>query len=312
MTPRPHPSLGIALIVAMTACFAVLDTTNKYLLGLLPVALVLFTRYAVQAFAMGVWLGLGAHRGGAGFATEHPRFQVVRGLLLLATSAFGMLALRFMPVAEFTAIVMLTPVVVTALSGWLLRERVSPLRWALVIGGMVGALIVIRPGSGLFGWAALLPFASVLCYAFFQVMTRRMTGLDSPYTTHFYTGLVGSLAVLLLALFAGGADLLAVRDATPAQWALLLVAGVLGTAGHLMLIFAFGLAPTATLMPFLYLQLAFAAAVGWLVFRQMPDAWGFTGILVIGACGAASAWLNARESQARRPPSPLDLDSAVD
>lgn len=310
----PRPGLGVALVVAMTACFATMDSTVKVLGAFLPVLVILWSRYSVQAATMGVWLLRSRRRaGGAGFRTAHPRFQFARGALLLASSMFSFFGLQHLPVAEFTAINMLAPVAVTLMAGWFLHEQVSPLRWALVIGGLLGALIMVRPGSGLFGWAVLLPLAGMLSYACFQVLTGKLSALESPYTTHFYTGLIGSLALTAM-LLASRIDLAPVlRDAPPGHLGLLLLIGVLGTSGHLMLVMAFSLAPTATLMPFLYAQLGMAVIVGWLVFRQAPDAWGWVGIAVIAVCGAASAWLNVREAAERhKPVSAVGIDTITD
>lgn len=309
-----RPGLGIALVVAMTACFATMDSTVKYLGAFLPVLVILWSRYSVQAASMGLWLLRSRRRpGGAGFRSAHPRFQFARGALLLTSSMFSFFALQHLPVAEFTAVNMLAPVAITLLAGWFLHERVSPLRWLLVGGGLLGALIMIRPGSGLFGWAILLPLAGMLCYAAFQVLTSKLAALESPYTTHFYTGLTGSLALSAM-LLASPVDLApALRAALPEQLVLLLLIGTLGTSGHLMLVMAFRLAPTATLMPFLYTQLGMAVLIGWLVFRQAPDAWGWLGMAVIAVCGAASAWLNVREAaEARKPLSAVSVDSIVD
>jgi drug/metabolite transporter (DMT)-like permease len=115
-------------------------------------------------------------------------------------------------------------------------------------------------------------------------------------------------------LLASPIDVLpALRDAAPLYLGLLLLIGMLGTVGHLMLVLAFGLAPTATLMPFLYGQLASAAAISWLVFRQAPDGWGWLGMTIIAVCGAASAWLNVREAARRlQPVSALGVDSVAD
>jgi len=304
-----RPGLGIALVVLMSVCFAGMDTTVKHLGQFLPVLLMLWVRYACQAAAMLLWL---ARSGTAGLRTAHPRFQGVRGLLLLATSAMSFFGVQQLPVAEFTAIVMLTPVVVTLLAAWLLHERVSLLRWALVIGGFAGALLVIRPGSGLFGWAVLFPLAGTLCYAAFQVLTSKLSALESPFTTHFYTGAVGTLALTPL-LLASGIDVAGTLGAIGAgQLALMLCVGLLGTVGHLLLIFALGLAPTATLMPFTYVQIVAAAAFGWLVFAQSPDRLGWAGMAVVAVCGAASAWLNVREASRRRTVSALEADSIAD
>jgi drug/metabolite transporter (DMT)-like permease len=307
MTGSHRPALGIGLMVASAACFASLDTTTRYLGALLPVQLMLWSRYAVHATVMGVWLGV---NGRGGFRAANLRFQVLRGALLLGSSTLAFHGLQHIPLAEFTAIVMLTPVLVTLLAAWLLHERVSPLRWALVGGGLAGALIVIRPGSGLFGWAVLLPLGGAFSNAFFQVLTSKHGRSESPLTTNFYTGLTGT-AILTPILLTSPMDVSGLLSATPAgQVALLLMLGALGTAGHLLLIMSLGRAGTATLMPFLYTQIAFAALVGWLVFRAAPDLWGWVGMGVIAGCGAASAWLNARERRGLQDP--VVADTIID
>jgi drug/metabolite transporter (DMT)-like permease len=232
--------------------------------------------------------------------------------LLLSVSALGFFGLRFMPVAEFTAVVMLTPLLVTLLAALLFGEEVSPLRWALVIGGFAGALIIVRPGSGLFGWVALLPALAALLYAAFQLLTRRLAGLEHPLTTHFCTGLVGTAvcSLLLAVLPTNLLGELARLDA--AHTALLLAVGALGTVGHLLLIFALGMAPMSLLMPFTYLQVLFATLIGGWMFAHVPDAWAATGMGVIAACGAAAAWLNAREAQQRREVSVVAADTVGD
>ncbi len=289
--PRQRPLLGVGLMLLMVAGFAGMDTGVRALAGVFPVLLMLWLRYAFQAVVMGLWLGL---RGGPGFRTAHPRFQLLRGSLLLLTSAMIFFGLQHLPVPELTAINMIAPLLVTLLAAWLLRERVSRLRWALVCGGLAGALIVIRPGSGLFGAAVLFPLAGAFSYAAFQVLTSRMSALDHPYTTHFWTGVVGMAIVTPLLAWNADPALAAARAATGTQWALIGMVAVLGTAGHLLLILALGMAPTATLMPFIYAQIPIATAISWAVFGQWPDAWAWLGMAVIMGCGAASAWLNLR------------------
>jgi drug/metabolite transporter (DMT)-like permease len=210
-----------------------------------------------------------------------------------------------MPVPELTSINMLAPLLVTLLAAWLLHEHVSRLRWLLVCGGLLGALIVIRPGGGVFGPAVLFPLAGAFTYAAFQVLTSRMSALDNPYTTHFWTGLVGMLIVTPLLLWNAPAMLDAARAATGAQWLILSAVATLGTAGHLLLILALGMAPTATLMPLIYAQIPIATAISWLVFGQWPDAMAWVGMAVIMACGAAAAWLNLRTRPAGVAPPQL-------
>ena len=293
---RTRPLLGVALIVLMAAGFAGMDTGVRWLAGVFPVLLMLWLRYAFQAVVMALWL---ARSPPGSFHAAHPRFQLLRGSLLLFTSAMIFFGLQHMPVAELTAINMLAPLLVTLLAAWLLHEAVSRLRWALVWGGLLGAIIVIRPGSGVFGWAVLFPLAGAFTYAAFQVLTSRMSALDNPYTTHFWTGLTGMLIVTPLLLWNAGDMLAAARAAGSAQWAVLALVAALGTTGHLLLILALGMAPTATLMPFVYTQIPLATALGWWVFGRLPDAVAWLGMAVIMACGAASAWLNLRSRNAQ-------------
>jgi drug/metabolite transporter (DMT)-like permease len=309
-----HPLQGVLLILLAAACFAALDSTAR---GLsqpdgrwgVPVLLILTLRYTVQAVVMAVAL---APRGRAAFASAHPKFQWLRGGLLLATSFCSFFAVRFMPVPEYTAINMLTPLLVTVLAATVLRESVSRLRWALVCGGFAGALVVIRPGSGTFGWVVALPLLGAVAYASFQVLTSRLAGAENPTTTHFWTGFVGSVAlwpILGLAAASQGleATLTLLHRLPASAWALMGVCGLFGTIGHLFLILALGKARTATLMPFLYVQIAFAALIAYVAFDHVPDHWAWVGMAVIAACGATSAALNMHRPGASTPAAAVDV-----
>ena len=306
----PQPLLGIALVIGAASCFATMDTTVRFVGAYFSVALVLWTRYALHATIMTLWITVSPQRS---FRSANPMFQIARGALLAFSSAMAFAALRRMPVAEFTAIVMLTPVVATLLARLWLKERISPLRWTLVAGGFIGALIVIRPGSGIVGWPALLPLAATFSNAAFQIMTSRFAPHEDPFTTNFYTGAVGMAIAtpILLASVAGPVD--ALLAASGVQVGALIAVAVLGTSGHLMLIMALGKAPASTLMPFQYVQLAVAALAGYLVFGAVPDGWGWIGIAIIGLCGAASAWLNVRAAAERhRPVSAVQADTIAE
>lgn len=306
----PRPGTGIAMIVAAAACFAVMDTTVSWIGGFIVIAVVLWLRYAIHAVVMAGWL---AFSPGKTFRTANPRFQLMRGSLLVFSSAMAFTALRHLPVAEFTAIVMLTPLLVTMLAALLLREQVSAARWALVALGFGGALVMMRPGAGLFGWIGLLPLAAALSNASFQILTSRYAAREDPYTTNFYTGITGVAVatVLLFVLHGDVSDTL--EAARPLHLALLLVIGLLGTAGHLLLIMAFGRAPAATLMPFQYTQIGVAALAGALFLGKLPDRWSWLGMSLIAATGAASAWLTLREAAARQQPvSAVAADTIAD
>lgn len=308
----PHPGRGVALILLAVSCFAAMDTTVGWLGRRQPsLLLMLWVRYAVQAMAMGLWVVLAARASGQPrpFATAHPKFQAGRGVLLLLSSALTFMGLQRLPVPELTAINMLGPVLVTVLAAWWLHEPVSPLRRVLLAGGFVGALVIIRPGSGLFGWAVLFPVGATLSYALFQLLTSRLSAHENPVVTNFYTGLTGT-ALLTAAVLATGLDITGALSAMPA-WhiALLLAIGTLGTVGHLLLILAVRQAPTSTLMPLLYVQIAAATVLAWWVFGHWPDGWAWVGMCIIAACGAGNTWLSLR---GRKAPPVLQADTVPD
>lgn len=291
-SPSTAPGAGIALIVLATACFVVLDTSTKHAGSLAPVMMLLWFRYAFQAlvtFALRLPVqGLGVLRTGS------PRFQLLRGGLLMVTSLCSFIGLQHLPVGEFTAMVMLAPLAVTALAAWVLKERVSARRWALLIGGFAGALLVIRPGGQVFGWALVFPLVLVLAYAGFQILTSRMSGNENPYTTHMYTGLVGTVVMLPVAIWHWD------TAALLAHWPWFVLLGAAGTFGHWLLILAYRRAPAATLSPYLYAQIGFATLAGWLAFDHTPDGWAWAGIAVIAVCGVTSGLLTLQETASAR------------
>ena len=290
---QKNPSAAIVMVVVSTFLFSSMDAATKYLGGFLSVVLVLWSRYTIQACIMAAVLA--RIRGPKGFKTAHPRFQLLRGVLLATISGLAFYSMRQLPLAEFTAIIMLSPVLITASSGWLMKESIGRLRWLLVWSGFLGTVIVIRPGSGLFGWAVVMPLAAMVVSSGYSLITSRLAVLENPYTTQFYSGMVGSLLLLPL-LVLDQAELVAfLYRADVATAALLLLIGVLGTVGHLLLVMAFSHAGTSSLMPFTYAQIGFAALLSWLFFSHAPDFWAWTGMAMIAASGGATAWLNIRQ-----------------
>ena len=284
---RTRQGGGILLIVLTTLAFASLDTATKHATTLAPVLMLLWFRYLFQAV---VTFGLRFPvQGKELLTTPNPRFQTLRGLLLLGTSCCSFFGLQYLPVGEFTAMVMLSPLVATALAGWTLKTRVSARRWVLMATGFAGVLLVVRPGGQVFSWALLFPVLLVGTYASFQVLTSRLSGEENPYTTHFYTGLVGAVIMTPFAVSVWNAAALL------SYWPWFVLIGFLGTFGHLMLIRAYMRASAVVLAPFLYTQIAFATLFGWLVFSHVPDAWAWLGIAVIAASGVANAMLSAHE-----------------
>jgi drug/metabolite transporter (DMT)-like permease len=285
-----RPLAGIALVVAASACFSSLDTTTKYVSASVPLLMALWFRYFFQAVATTVVVL--PMRGMKIWRTRRLGWQLVRGLLLLASSLLAFASLRYMPVGEFTAIVMITPLVITLLASRFLNEHVSPLRWALVIGGFLGTLIIIRPGGSTLAQPKLLPLVLVACNAGFQVLTSQLAKTEDPVTMHLYTGWTGTLAAFVALPFVW------TPLADPWLWAWMSFMGLMGTVGHFMLIMAYYRAPAATLTPYLYSQIGFAMVGGVLVFSHLPDKVSLAGIGMIAFCGAAGAWLTVRERRA--------------
>jgi drug/metabolite transporter (DMT)-like permease len=210
---------------------------------------------------------------------------------LVATTLLAFSSLQFMPVGEFTAIVLITPLVITLLAGRLLGEVVSPLRWVLVVGGFVGAMVIIRPGDEAFHWTALLPLALVGTNAWFQVLTSKLARTEDPMTMQLYSGWTGAIVATVALPF--------VWTTLPSLTllVLLVVMACLVTAGHFMLTLAYQRAPATTLTPYFYLQICFAMLGGWVVFAHVPDIWVISGMVLIGICGVAGGWLTVQEDR---------------
>ncbi len=292
---KAHHSLG-GMLLALTAlaCFATLDTSAKVVALTLPVLLGLWFRYVFQAVITTAVMW--PQRGRSLFHTCRLGAQLLRGVLLLVTSLFTFLSVKYLPVGEFTAIAMITPLVVTLLAATLLGEHVSRRRWVLVAGGFVGTLIIVRPGGALFGWHTLLPLTMVATYSAFQILTGKLVKTEDAVTLHVYTGWVGAVLASLALPF------IWVMPQSATEWTALTLMGLMGTIGHFLLILAYRRAPAASLMPLLYVQIAFAMLAGWIVFSHVPDGWSLLGMGLIAFCGAASAWLAVLESRVKLEP----------
>ena len=282
------------LIVLASLSFAVLDTATKQGVKLAPVMMLLWGRYVFQAVVTFV-IRFPTQRG-ALLRTPNPRFQILRGVLLLITSACSFVGLQYLPVGEFTAMVMLAPLVATAMAAWILKNYVSPRRWLLMAAGLMGVLLVVRPGGQVFSWALLFPVVMVTAYGWFQVLTSRLSGEENPHTTQFYTGLVGTVLMSPIVAFSWN------NAALLAHWPWFLLIGFLGTFGHLLLIQAYQRASAPVLTPYLYAQIAFATLLGWLVFDHVPDGLAWLGIAVIAASGIGNAVLSAHEVNRQQRP----------
>jgi drug/metabolite transporter (DMT)-like permease len=268
---------AVPLIILAGVCFSSLDATAKYLVQDHSLFLVVWARYAGQ---MVVSTPIAWHRGGNGFwRSNHLRTQLVRSLCLVMATLFFFGGLRFLPLAEASAITFLAPMFAIVFAVPVLGEKPTRPRWIAAIAGFMGILLLVRPGSAVFHPATALLVLAAIANAFYQLLTRRLQN-DSPDTTLFYSGLVGTIALTALLPTTEMPSQLTARDGF-----FLVLLGALAGIGHWFLISAFLRAPASLVAPFTYLHMIWATMYGYFVFGQLPDAISMTGMAVIVGSG---------------------------
>jgi drug/metabolite transporter (DMT)-like permease len=272
----PGSTRAVLFMMVMVFCFSVLETTAKYLSRVYPVPMLVWCRYATHlVFTL---LLIAPRMGARMVKTDQPGGQVLRAALLMGSTACYFGALSFLPMAEVKAISFISPLLVTLFAVWLLQERVSRSRWFAVVAGFLGVLFIIRPGTGLLQWPALLPICSAFCYSQYQIMTRKFSETEHPLTTLFYTALVGCVLMSMAVPFYWKAPAL---QHVP----LLVLLGAAAGFGHFMLIKALELENASFLSPLGYVQLLWVILFGFLVFGDLPDGWSLVGMVIIVASG---------------------------
>jgi drug/metabolite transporter (DMT)-like permease len=291
-TLRGQRLTGIVLMCCAVASFSCLDTTGKYLIHHMDTLQVVWARYFF-AFALSVVFSNPIGQSGL-MKTKRPVLQAGRSALLLLSTVVNLFALRWLQLDEALAILFSTPFMVALLCVPLLGEHVGWRRWTAISVGFFGVLLVTRPGFGGMHPAALLSLISAICYAFYVISTRVLSRTDSSETTQFYTNLVGALVMTAILPFVWK---------TPDNFfisALMVLIGALGGGGHYLLIRAHRLAPASTLAPFIYSQMLWTTALGFLVFRDVPHRWTIIGGLVVISSGL---YLLHREAVRKAEPS---------
>jgi drug/metabolite transporter (DMT)-like permease len=268
---------GIALMCGAVACFALLDTTAKYLNLYMSTWQVVWARYTgaflYPFIVSNPWTRPGLTR------TNRPLLQLSRSVLLLGSTVCNFAALRYLQLDEAIALIFSTPFFVAALSGPMLGEWVRWRRWSAIAVGFLGVVVVARPGAASFHPAALLSLSAALCYALYSISTRILARTDSNETTLFYSNLVGALALLPVV------PLVWTTPSDPLVIALMAASGAIGSFGHYLLIAAHRLAPAAVLSPFIYSEIVLVTALGFLVFGDVPNRFTLTGAAIVVASG---------------------------
>lgn len=268
---------ALGLFIAGGLCLTTLDAVGKILMSEVGLPLLIWARYLGQVL---ISVPLSATFAGAEFwRSTKPRLQLFRSFLMLMTSVLFFAGIHWLPLAEASAISFTAPIWVALLSAPILGERVAKMDWWVAGIGFSGILLIVRPGTEIFHSAALLIGMMAIVNAIFQLLTRKLTQ-DHPFTTFFYSGLVG-LVVSSIWVLIIGID-------TPVSWPTILrlaSVGLLGGMGHLFFVLAFYRASPATLTPFVYLQMIWAIGLGWLIFDQLPDLWSLLGMAIIIGSG---------------------------
>lgn len=275
-----RPFRGIALILASTVFLGCSDVTAKYLSATLPSIEIAWIRFVVFSMIMVPAMLPGTRL--FALRSQRPGLQVMRGVTLLASSLFFISGLRFLPIAEASATGFIAPLFVTALSIAFLGESVGVRRWLATITGLIGVLIILRPGSSAFHPAAFFPIVSALAWACTLIMTRVMSGKEPAITTMTYSAITG---VCILSA------LLPLVWVTPSWHDILfgIFIGVASTAGQWIVVLAFRYADASVLAPFSYTQLVWVSILGFFVFGEIPDLWTIVGAAVIVASGLYTA-----------------------
>jgi len=275
----PDRLKAVLLMCAAVSMFSCLDTVAKYLGSFrgIPTSEIVWARFVGQALLMVAIFGPRAVPGW--FKTRKLGLQLARSLFMVGTTAFNFIAIQHLRLDQTISIAFLAPLVVAALAGPILGEFVGWRRAFAIVAGFIGVLIVVRPGLVAFHPAFLASLVSMLSYAFFMIVTRKLSGVDPPLVTLFYALIIGVVAGAFFAIPEW------VWPSSAFDWALLLTTGALGGFGHYLLIHAYSLAPASSVSPFLYFQLLSMIALEYAVFGDMPDTWTLIGSGVVIASG---------------------------
>jgi len=269
---------GIAWMVLGASCIGIVDGIAKYLAPTLNGVQVVWG-YCVASLLCLIAVSIARGESPVSLArTRRPWLQLVRGATLVLSLSAQFVSLRYLPLAVATTVALTAPLIMAALSGPILGEQVDARKWMAVLVGMVGAILVVRPGTAVFQWASLLTLLGAFFFAVFNITTRMLAGIDRPSTTVLYTFVV-STALVSLAL-----PMVWVTPTVSQSW-LFALSGVLGFAAHFSIARSLTLADASTVAPLHYVRLLWAIGIGLLVFGHLPDAWTLAGCTLIVTSG---------------------------
>lgn len=289
---------GVALMLGFCVTAPLLDVAAKLASDTVPVGQITFARFAVQCALMApfVWiLGLSPRVGRSLWPA-----LLARAVLLLVSTYCFIAAISVMPLADALAIAFVAPFIVLLVGKFYLGEDVGPRRVAAALVGFVGVLFVIQPSFEAFGAVALFPIGTAVGFAFYILVTRGLSRQVHPVTLQFHTGLVAGVICLPFLILAEGSGAPMLDPVRPEgiAWLWLFGVGFFSALSHMMMTYALSMAPSATLAPLQYLELPVATLLGFLIFRDFPNALTLTGIAII--IGAGLYMIHRERVTARR------------
>jgi drug/metabolite transporter (DMT)-like permease len=279
---------GILLMLLGILLFTMMDALAKGLIARYPTPQVIWARFAGQALLVALILG---PRLGAALRTQYPLTHLARSGFQLGATALFFASLGYIGLAEATALTDINPILITLGAALFLGERLGPRRILGVVVAMIGALIVIRPGAGVFTPAALLPLGCALSYAGNALLTRYVGQKEGPWTSLILAALFGAAVMGLAMPFVW-------QPIAAADIPLFMTLGILGTGAQLCVIRSFSMAEASAVAPFAYVGIVFASLWGIIFYGEYPDKFTIIGALVIVGAGI---YVWHRETTAKSP-----------
>ena len=273
----------ILLMIGAIFCFASMDATAKYLMKEIGPAQTIWARYTVQAILVTVLILPKINIYGK---TKYPKLQFLRSVALMMATTLFFFAFSKLGLAEASAIFNISPVLITLGAFLFLREQIGPRRVIGIFVSLLGALIIIRPGSGVFTIYALLPLGAAIFYSTYSLVTRFVGADESPWTSLFYSAIFGAICYSIYIVFHW-------NPMSNNALLLTIIIGLFGTAGHICLIRALTLGEASLVAPFIYTNLLFTTIWGLVLFGNFPDFWTICGALIIVATGV-DVWARDR------------------
>ena len=294
--PAQQPLLGLASLLLSLLLLTLLDGMGKWIMAAgVPLLVFCWFRYAIHLILlMAIIL---PSRGLGVFKSKNPKLQCLRAAAMLGSALSFFTSLSYLHQAEATALIFIAPLLMLSIAPWILKEPIRKSRWIAAGVGLIGVLIVVRPSAGLPTMGVIMGLITA-CLFTAQHLLSRMLAQDSSFTTVLWSGAIGTAALTLSLPFVLPAALDTLNNLSPLNWTFLLLSGVAGGLGHLLQIQSYRFAPASLLAPFIYVQITFAATLGWLVWAHLPDSITWIGIGIICASGIVNSLIEWRRSRA--------------